>query len=52
MDLLFTRMELVALIVAIFITRNMTIDGESDWLEGVMLIAVYVMLGIGFFYID
>ncbi len=52
MDLLFSRMELVALIVAIFITRNMTIDGESDWLEGAMLIAVYLMLGIGFFYID
>ena len=52
MDLLFNRLELVALIVAIFITRNMTIDGESDWLEGAMLIAVYLMLGIGFYYID
>ena len=30
----------------------MTIDGESDWLEGVMLTAVYVMLGIGFYYIN
>jgi Ca2+/H+ antiporter len=28
----------------------MTIDGESDWLEGAMLIAVFLMLGIGFFY--
>ena len=52
MDLLFNRLELVALTIAIFITRNMTIDGESDWLEGAMLIAVYVMLGIGFYYID
>ena len=52
MDLLFNRMELVALIIAIFITRNMTIDGESDWLEGAMLIAVYLMLGIGFFFIN
>jgi hypothetical protein len=30
--------------------RSVTIDGESDWLEGAMLIAVYVMLGVGFFY--
>ena len=30
----------------------MTIDGESDWLEGAMLIAVYLMLGIGFFFIN
>ncbi len=52
MDLLFNQMELVALTIAIFITRNMTIDGESDWLEGVMLIAVYLMLGIGFYFIS
>jgi Ca2+:H+ antiporter len=50
MDLLFDRLELVALIIAIFITRNITIDGESDWLEGAMLIAVYLMLGIGFYF--
>jgi Ca2+:H+ antiporter len=50
MDLLFDRLELVALIIAIFTARNMTIDGKSDWLEGVMLIAVFVMLGIGFYY--
>ncbi len=52
MDLLFNRLELVALIIAIFITRNITIDGESDWLEGAMLIAVFVMLAIGFYYTD
>jgi Ca2+:H+ antiporter len=50
MDLLFSRLELVALTISIFIARNMTIEGESDWLEGAMLIAVFVMLGIGFFY--
>ena len=50
MDLLFSRLELVALTIAVFVTRNITIDGESDWLEGAMLIAVYVMLGIGFYY--
>jgi Ca2+:H+ antiporter len=50
MDLLFSRLELVALIISIFIARNMTIDGESDWLEGAMLIAVFLMLGIGFYF--
>jgi Ca2+:H+ antiporter len=50
MDLLFSRLELVALTISIFISRNMTIDGESDWLEGAMLIAVFLMLGIGFYY--
>ena len=50
MDLLFNRLELVALIISIFTARNMTIDGKSDWLEGAMLIAVFVMLGIGFYF--
>jgi Ca2+:H+ antiporter len=50
MDLLFNRLELIALIIAVFITRNVTIDGESDWLEGAMLVAVFAMLGIGFYY--
>ena len=50
MDLLFSRLELVALIISVFTARNMTIDGESDWLEGAMLIAVFLMLGIGFYF--
>jgi Ca2+:H+ antiporter len=50
--LLFNRLELVALIISIFTARNMTIDGKSDWLEGAMLIAVFVMLGVGFYYSD
>ena len=50
MDLLFNRLELVALIISVFTARNMTIDGKSDWLEGAMLIAVFVMLGIGFYF--
>jgi Ca2+:H+ antiporter len=50
MDLLFNRLELVALIISIFTARNMTIDGKSDWLEGAMLIAVFVMLGVGFYF--
>jgi Ca2+:H+ antiporter len=50
MDLLFNRLELVALIISVLTARNMTIDGKSDWLEGVMLIAVFVMLGIGFYF--
>jgi Ca2+:H+ antiporter len=27
------------------------IDGESNWLEGVMLLGVYAILGVAFFYI-
>ena len=44
MDLLFSRLELVALTISIFI------ECESDWLEGAMLMAVFLILGIGFYY--
>ena len=27
------------------------VDGESNWLEGVMLLGVYVILGVAFFFI-
>ena len=33
------------------IVGNVTRDGESNWFEGVMLLAVYLMFGIGFFYL-
>jgi Ca2+:H+ antiporter len=51
MDLLFTRFEIVAIIFAVLITRHLTMDGQSTWLEGLMLVAIYVMLGVGFYYL-
>jgi Ca2+:H+ antiporter len=49
MDLVFTPVEIVALIVAIAISGQIAADGESNWLEGVQLIAVYLMLAVMFF---
>jgi Ca2+:H+ antiporter len=50
MDLIFSPLELIAIVMAIYLTRTLTYDGESSWLEGLVLVAVYVMFGIGFFY--
>jgi Ca2+:H+ antiporter len=50
MDLIFSPLELIALVMAIYLTRNLTYDGESTWLEGLMLVAVYLMFGVGFYY--
>jgi Ca2+:H+ antiporter len=50
MDLIFSPLELMAIVMAIYLTRSLTYDGESSWLEGLMLIGVYVLFGIGFFY--
>lgn len=50
MDLLFTPLELICIVMSIYLTRTLTYDGEASWLEGVMLIGVYILFGIGFFY--
>jgi Ca2+:H+ antiporter len=51
MDLLFTQFEVVAIAVAVIVAQTMTSDGESHWLEGVMMVAVYAMFGVGFFFL-
>lgn len=51
MDLLFTRLEIVSVAIAVILVNNVTIDGESDWLEGAMLVAVFLMLGVGFYFL-
>ena len=48
MNLVFTPLELLAIVMAIYLTRTLTYDGESSWLEGFMLVGVYILFGIGF----
>lgn len=49
MDLVFSKLELFALLVATMTVRNITSDGVSNWMEGVLLVGVYALLGIAFF---
>ena len=51
MDLLFTTFEVVAVILSVLIARMVAEDGESNWLEGAMLLMIYMILGLGFFYL-
>jgi Ca2+:H+ antiporter len=51
MDLVFSTMEIVAVVVAVVIARMVAEDGESNWLEGAMLLMLYVILGLAFFYL-
>ncbi|MDR3636020.1 MAG: calcium/proton exchanger [Isosphaeraceae bacterium] len=48
MDLIFSPLELIAIVMAVYVARNLIYDGESSWLEGLILVAVYCMFGIGF----
>jgi Ca2+:H+ antiporter len=49
MDLLFSTMEIVSVILAVLIARMVAEDGESNWLEGVMLLMIYLILSMAFF---
>lgn len=50
MDLVFTPAEVVAVGLAILITGQIAGDGRSNWLEGAQLLAVYLILGIVFYF--
>jgi len=50
MDLNFNPFELVAVAVAVFIANSISSDGQSNWLEGVLLLATYFILGVAFFF--
>lgn len=50
MDLHFSSLEVLAVLISIGVLAMVSNDGESHWMEGVMLIAVYIMLGIAFAY--
>ena len=51
MDLEFSLPEIVAMAVAIWIAQQISGDGESNWLEGVQLLSVYVIMAILFFFL-
>jgi len=51
MNLEFTLPEVVAVFFAVQLIFQISSDGETNWLEGVQLLSLYVILGILFFYL-
>jgi Ca2+:H+ antiporter len=51
LDLIFTPLEVLAVSAAAGIMAFISHDGESHWMEGVQLLAVYIILGIAFFFL-
>lgn len=51
MNLVFTPAELLALLFTIGITGQIAGDGDSNWFEGVQLLAVYFMLAVMFYFL-
>jgi Ca2+:H+ antiporter len=50
LDLSFNVYELVAVITAVVVSNLVSLDGRSDWLEGVLLLAASVILAAGFYF--
>ena len=47
----FNSFELIALAAAAVIAAFVSLDGESNWLEGAMLLAVYMIVALAFFFL-
>ncbi|MFL5299372.1 MAG: calcium/proton exchanger [Anaeromyxobacteraceae bacterium] len=50
MDLVFSPLEVVAVAVSTGAITLVALDGETNWLEGAMLLAVYAVLGVAFYF--
>ena len=51
MNLVFTPPEVLAVALAVIISGQISSDGESNWLEGVQLLAVYTILAFVFYFL-
>jgi len=51
LDLAFPAGLVLAVLLSVLITGQVASDGRSDWLKGVQLLAVYLVLGLTFFFL-
>lgn len=50
MDLNFNPFKLVAAIVAVLLANSVSSDGRFNWLEGILVLATYIVLGLTFYF--
>jgi len=51
MSLLFNAFEITAIALSVLATVIVVLDGESNWVEGLQLIAVYLILALAFYFV-
>jgi Ca2+:H+ antiporter len=51
LDLHFTPLEMLAVVMAVGVLALVAQDGESHWMEGVMLLGVYVIMALAFYHL-
>jgi Ca2+:H+ antiporter len=49
-DLNFNPFQVIAVAIAVAITNLITFNGRSNWLDGSLLLATYIVLGVAFYY--
>lgn len=51
MNLIFTTFEVVSVVLAVLAVNLIVADGESNWMEGIQLLAVYLIIGMAFYFL-
>jgi Ca2+:H+ antiporter len=51
MSLLFNAFEITAIALSVFATSIVVVDGESNWVEGLQLLSVYLILAVAFYFV-
>ncbi len=47
----FTTFEVAAMLASCFIAAHVAMDGETNWLEGVLLVSLYLVMAAGFYFL-
>jgi Ca2+:H+ antiporter len=50
LDLHFTILEVLAVVASVVVVALVASDGESHWMEGALLVAVYLILALAFYH--
>ncbi len=50
MDLDFNNFELLSVVVAVLVANSISADGKSNWLEGTLLLATYIVISLSFYF--
>ena len=51
MTLLFNAFEIAAIALSVLATSIVVVDGESSWVEGLPLLAVYLILSLALYFV-
>jgi Ca2+:H+ antiporter len=51
MSLLFNALEIAAIALSVLATSLVVVDGESNWVEGLQLLSVYLILALAFYFV-